>query len=241
MADILQQAIPYDVTAPKPLPGVAPLGGESWLHLDEAYRGQLARKAALLATRRADVLALDAAASDAACELLEMTVAELVEKHGFSSHAGQVTGCDGHQVALDFSDPLATVSRLVQEDVCILQKRGDEHVLTGALLCFPASWTLAEKFMQPLVRIHRPVDSYDANVAKRVQRLFDGVRVGRPVWRFNALRYADAELYHPKTENAPREVEDIEERYLRSEKQIIMRLPKTQAVVFVIHTYIVAL
>jgi hypothetical protein len=120
-----------------------------------------------------------------------------------------------------------------------LQKQGDEHVLTGAVLCFPASWTLAEKFMKPLVRIHKPVDSYDANIAKRVQRLFDGVRVGRPVWRFNALHYADAELFHPRTEDAPREDDYEEQRFLRSEKQVIMRLPETDAVVFAIHTFVV--
>ncbi|MGR3813194.1 MAG: heme-dependent oxidative N-demethylase family protein, partial [Cognatishimia activa] len=146
---------------------------------------------------------------------------------------------DGRAVALNYKDPLGTLAQLVQEDFCILQKQGNEHVLTGALLCFPASWTLAEKFMRPLVRIHKPVRSYDANIAKRVQRLFDGVRVGRPVWRFNALHYADAELFHPRTEDAPREDDHREQSFLRSERQVIMRLPETDAVVFAIHTYVV--
>lgn len=241
MAAILQDRIPYDVSVEKPLPGISPVGEEGWLHLDEAYAGQLARKAELIATLREDVVALDSLAYDAACELLDMVVAELVEKHGFYSSAGHVRCADGRVIALYYADPLVTLSQLVQEDFCILQKDGDEHVLTGALLCFPASWTLAEKFMRPLIRIHKPVDSYDPNIAKRVQRLFDGVRAGRPIWRFNALRYADPELYHPRTENAPREKQDIEERYLRSERQVIVRLPKTDAVVFSIHTYVVAL
>lgn len=239
MAEILQNAIPYDVSRPKALPGIAPLGADSWIQIDEAYDAQLARKAALLKERRADVLALDEGAGDAAQELLDMAVSELIEKHGFSRAGDDVICPNQRRVALDDGDPLVVLSQLIQEDVCILQKRGDEHVLTGALLCFPSSWSLAEKFMRPLVRIHAPVESYDANIAKRVQRLFDGVRAGRPLWRFNVLRYADAELFHPKTENAPREVDNIEERYLRSEKQVILRLPKTDAVVFAIHTYMV--
>lgn len=239
MAAILQSEIPYDVTAERPLPGVTPLGAESWLHLDEAYQGQVARKAELLAQQRADVLALDADAMAAAQELLEMVAQELVARHGFLRTGVQMQCPDGCEVSLDFTDPLGTLAQLVQEDFCILQKQGDEHVLTGALLCFPASWTLAEKFMRPLVRIHKPVAEYDTNIAKRVQRLFDGVRVGRPVWRFNALHYADAELFHPRTEDAPRADDHEEQRYLRSEKQIIMRLPKTNAVVFAIHTFIV--
>ena len=239
MCVILQDEIPYDVTVEKPLPGVAPLGKSSWLHLDEAYVAQLARKAELLAERRAEVVALDAGAVPAAQELLRMVVRELIEKHGFSGSSDSVARPDGRAVALNYKDPLGTLAQLVQEDFCILQKQGNEHVLTGALLCFPASWTLAEKFMRPLVRIHKPVRSYDANIAKRVQRLFDGVRVGRPVWRFNALHYADAELFHPRTEDAPREDDHREQSFLRSERQVIMRLPETDAVVFAIHTYVV--
>lgn len=239
MSVILQDEIPYDVTVEKSLPGVAPLGESSWLHLDEAYAAQLARKAELLAERRSDVVALDAGALPAARELLRMVVGELIERHGFSDAGDSVARPGGRAVALDFDDPLGTLAQLVQEDFCILQKQGEEHVLTGALLCFPASWTLAEKFMRPLVRIHKPVESYDANIAKRVQRLFDGVRVGRPVWRFNALHYADAELFHPRTEDAPREDDYEEQRFLRSEKQVILRLPETDAVVFAIHTYVV--
>ena len=48
-----------------------------------------------------------------------------------------------------------------------------EHVLTGAILCFPSNWTLAQKFGMRLARIHLPVERYDEAVARRVQRLFD--------------------------------------------------------------------
>jgi hypothetical protein len=130
---------------------------------------------------------------------------------------------------------------LVQEDICILQKRGEEHVLTGAILCFPASWRLSEKFMRPLIDIHLPVDRYDENVARRVQRLFDGIQPGRPLWRYNALWYEDAELYQPRSAQEPRHIKDPGTApYLRSERQTLLRLPQTQAVIFSIHTYVLA-
>ena len=66
MSVILQDEIPYDVTMEKSLPGVAPLGDASWLHLDEANAAQLTRKAELLAERRAAVVALDAGGLPAA-------------------------------------------------------------------------------------------------------------------------------------------------------------------------------
>ena len=121
-----------------------------------------------------------------------------------------------------------------------MQKAGGEHILTGAVLCFPASWRLDEKFMRPLTGIHVPVGSYDDQVAKRVQRLFDGVRPGRPLWRFNGLWYDDATLYHPRSIHDRRDhPEPGQARFLRSERQSILRLPDTGAVIFGIHTYIV--
>jgi hypothetical protein len=132
-----------------------------------------------------------------------------------------------------------TAALLVQEDLCILQKSGDEHVLTAAALCFPASWRLSEKYMRPLIGIHEPVDSYDDNIARRVQRMFDGIRPHRPLWRFNALWYDDPGLFQPRSALAPRDVTDAHTaRFLRSERQSLSRLPETDAVVFSIHTFV---
>ena len=78
-------------------------------------------------------------------------------------------------------------------------------------------------------------------MARRVQRLFDGVREGRPLWRFNALWYDDPTLFQPRPENAPRAAIDRSKApYFRSERQSLVRLPQTGAVVFSIHTYVVA-
>lgn len=127
----------------------------------------------------------------------------------------------------------------MQEDLCILHKSGDEHVLTGAVLCFPASWMLAEKFMAPLIGIHAPVQGYDAGIAARVQRMFDGVQAGRPLWRFNALWYDDPALHQPRSAHARREETEAETgSFLRSERQCILRLPQSRAVVFSIHTFV---
>jgi hypothetical protein len=143
-------------------------------------------------------------------------------------------------VPLNESDRLGTLARLVQQDLCVLDKRGAEHVLTAAVLCFPASWTLAEKLGRGLGAIHIPVEEYGAEMARRVQRVFDHLRVGAPVWRQNALVYSDPTLHQPRREQAPR-VDRVGGGYLRSERQALLRLPETRAVVFSIHTYVVAL
>ena len=222
------------------LPGIQPVAAGEWLQIDDAYTAQLDEKARLIETWPSDVMALDPNAQAAGEELLETIVGELHSKSGFSFSGNVVTRPDGREVTLDYTQPLLTLSKLVQEDLCILQKQGDEHVLAGALLCFPASWTLSEKFMQPLTEIHVPVGSYNADIAKRVQRMFDMVRPDQPLWRANALFYLDPALYQPRSAGDARISTGYSAPFIRSERQTILRLAKTDAVVFSIHTYQIA-
>ena len=134
-------------------------------------------------------------------------------------------------VALDGARPLATLGRLLQQDLCLLQPRGDEYALTAAVLCFPASWALRDKLNRPLTGIHDPVAPYDADLARRVQRLFDALRPGVVLARSNALLYDDFALFQPR--RAPRGPAPA---WLRTERQTLRRLPDTGAVVFAIHT-----
>ncbi len=232
--EVLQTKLPFDVHNPRPLPGIAPLDWTDWLIFDEAFAGQMAERDRLLTEARAAVVAVSPEAEPAAQELLS-----LVLQHAYPDHSDTVDRPDGVQVSVNRTDPLGTLGRLVQQDFCILQKTGDEHVMTGAVLCFPASWTLSEKYLHPLTDIHVPVSSYDANIARRVQRLFDGIQPSRPLWRFNALWYADAALHQPRSVGARRPRADPETApYLRSERQSLLRLPESGAVVFGIHTFV---
>ncbi len=235
---ILQAEIPpaQVAAAEQRLPQVTPVAPGEWLRVDAAYAAQLAEKARLVAERRGDVIAVLPGAEEAVAELLGRVLDELAVRAEFTVSGDRVTRPDGVTVAVDRGEPLLTLSRLVQEDFCIHQKDGAEHVLTAALLCFPAAWTLAEKIGKPLGRIHLPVARYDAEVARRVQRMFDMVRPEQALWRSNLLRYDDPALFQPHTEANPRPVGRPTSPYLRSERQTILRLPSTGAVVFSIHT-----
>ena len=234
---ILHQHFPEDMRTARPLPGLRPVEGD-WLRVDEAYAGQMARREALLAERRADVLWSAPVALVPARELLDLVLG-LLPGHGFVPEGATMRCPDGRQVAVDREDPLGTLGRLVQCDFCLLAKRDAEHVLKGAILCFPASWRLDEKADRPLTAIHEPVAPYDAQLARRVQRLFDGVRAGRPIWRFNRLRYDDPELHQPRSVTQPRQDPATRDgAFVRSERQTILRLPVSGWVVFAIHTYV---
>ncbi len=240
METILQNALPEEMRGPTGLPGMAPAAAGEWLRVDEAYAAQMRRRLALLQTRRDDVLWLDPGALEIAREVLDAAL-DLLPSMGFRRDGAGVICPDGRRVIPDRDDPLGTLGQLVQEDICLLRKDADEHVLVGAVLCFPASWRLAEKAGRPLTAVHAPVPEYDADLARRVQRLFDGVRVGRPLWRFNRLWYDDPELHQPRSAQMSRRIspDRAAAPFIRSERQCILRLPRTQAVVFSIHTYVV--
>ena len=241
MKIILQNALPPEMEGSTGLPGMAPAAAHDWLRVDEAYGAQMQRRLTLLKGQRDDVLWMDPAAHEAACEVL-VEALELLPDMGFARAGDRVTCPDGRVVTIDHSAPLLTLGQLVQQDICLLQKRRAEHVLTGAVLCFPASWRLAEKAGETLIGIHEPVDEYDGVLAKRVQRLFDGVKAGRPMWRFNKLWYEDAELFQPRSAamSARRIIPDAAAApFIRSERQCVVRMPRTDAVVFSIHTFVV--
>ncbi len=221
------------------LPGILPVRGEDWLRLDDAYAGQMAERDRLIATRPDAVHALLPDARAAAGELLDLVLDRLTRLSGFTLSPDHVCRPDGQRIALDRAAPLLTLGRLVQPDFCILMPDGQgEHLLAGAILCFPASWTLAQKIGRPLTRIHVPVPEYGPNIAARVQRLFDAIRPEQPLWRGNALIYDDPTLHQPRAEGVPRP-QPVQKLYLRSERQCLLRLPQSRAVVFSIHTTIV--
>ncbi len=223
------------------LPGMKPLDPDLWLIQDDAFSGQMALRDGLIRDRRDEVYAFLPDAEAAAAECLDLVLRYCSDRTGYAVDGGVVVRPDQTRVSIDRDQPLLTIGRLIQEDICILQKDEaiGEHILTGAIVCFPASWTLGEKIGKPLSRIHTPVAQYDRDVAHRVQRMFDRLRPDTPMWRANALLYDESELFKPRRESDA--VRHISKKgtFLRSERQTVRRLQKTGAIVFAIHTYVV--
>jgi hypothetical protein len=220
------------------LPGILPVEGRDWLRVDEAYAAQMALRDRLIAGQPDIVHALLPQARPAADELYATVLDWLHSAPGFIVTATNVTRPDGVTVPLDPGQPLLTLGRLVQEDLCLMQELGEEYHLTGGTLCFPASWTLAQKLGRPMTGIHDPVPLYDADIARRVARLFQAIRPEQPLWRMNYLTYDDFVLHQPRREGEkrPRPTDHV---FIRCERQCLLRLPVTKVVVFTIHTYVV--
>ncbi len=223
------------------LPGLQPVAEGDWLRVDDAYAGQMAYRDQLLVMRRDDVVMRSGgpAAAEAEAALLEQVLAAVLALPGFSCVDGGIRRPDG--VVIDPAaepNPVVTAARLAQEDFLIVDQTAEGHVLVSGVLCFPASWTLAQKIGRSMFRIHQPVDRYDDNIARRVNRVMDVLQQGNAVWRANVLCYNDPELHQPRLEHERRPFDPGGPVFVRVERQTLKRLTPT-ATVFSIHTYLV--
>ncbi len=235
---ILQSKLPdgQAEAAQSSLSAMRPVAGP-WLTYDEAYAAQMKVRRDLLERRERAVYAQQQQGLAGARAFLAMILDILPS--GFTVKGGQVTCPDGMLVTLEWDAPLWTAGNLLQQDVCILQKRSDVHVLTGAVLCFPTSWTLAQKIGKPLIETGDSDAEYNQTIAAPLQRTFNEVQEDRPMWRANLMRCNDPVLHQPCCEEDPRHTARADAPYLRSEQQTVVRLPHPDAVALVIHTSVV--
>lgn len=221
------------------LPGLQPVAQGDWLRVDDAFSGQMAYRDRLIATRRNEVVMRAGGPVEAESALLEQVVATVLALPGYARVERGIRRPDGVMVDLAADEnPVVTAARIAQEDFLILEQTPEGHVLTSAVLCFPASWTLAQKMGRNMLGIHQPVDRYDDGIAKRVNRVMDVLQQGNAVWRANVLCYNDPELHQPRLEHERRPFDANGPVFVRVERQTLKRLTPTSTV-FAIHTYLV--
>ena len=180
---------PYDGSATPFTIGLKPLDLAEWLEIDALYQPYLAEKRRLFAERPDDVFAQEAGTEDAQREVLDLVRAHL------EAHAPHLPRLD----ARPGEAPLKTASLMVQEDLVLMRRGEDGWRLAAASLCFPSSWSLAEKFGRPLQDIHVPVPGFGPGTRNEtvIGRIFDNLAVDRPVERANWSLQDNPALYHP--------------------------------------------
>lgn len=221
------------------LPGVVPLDEADWIVAPEDTAAQLAYREQLLGEQPDAVVALLPEAQAAADELLTLVLDALSRHSDWQVKANEVQRPGGTIVALEHSAPLLSLGRLVSEDLCLMTRTVDEDVyrLSAGVLCFPAGWSLAEKLGQTMDAIHGPVPHYDLAVSRRTDKLMTAIRVGRPLLRYNWGIWDDPELHAPPAAEGIWNNRGLgDPAYYRTERQTLLRLPDSRAIVFGIRT-----
>jgi hypothetical protein len=225
--------------------GLHALAPGDWLETGADAAHQMAERRRLLAERPAEVLAALPESVPCQHELYALVQKHLPERfpdRWQRAGAALVNQVTGDRFPCDPAEPLAALGRMVQEDFCLMQASPAGYRLTGAILCFPAHWRLADKLGRPLDAIHEPVPGFDLRLARPVDRFFASLQVERPVWRVNWSLVDTPELFRPPEHRVrPKNIDAAragDQLWLRVERQTLRRLPGCGAVVFSIRTYL---
>jgi hypothetical protein len=211
--------------------GTRSLDPDRWFLFDDGWEAQRVEAARLVADERDEVLVgTDDPSLRAAVEDLH---------HVVTAWLGKSRGSVPPVVTdpRDVLEGLAATRLLVADDLCLLLPGPDGWVLAAGCVCFPSYWRPKDRIGGPLDGVHAVVPGYPGTLAGRVDAFLGRLRPGQGVWRRNWLVHDVADLHLPRwVEDVDRPTPVPEGRWLRSERQTLVRLPSTDAVVFTIRT-----
>ncbi|GEO86080.1 MULTISPECIES: heme-dependent oxidative N-demethylase family protein [Alphaproteobacteria] len=239
---------PYSSNTSKPFAiGLSALETSRWIEPDSDLSAYLEEKRRLEAEHFRDIYRDCPESLDAQQECLDLLAAHLLDHHGdIYAREGSIMSMAGHEVDLadESRPPLLRAGSLVQDDLVILRKKADGWTIIAAHLAFPSSWSLAEKFMKPMAKVHAHVPGFQGGTRNdmMINRVFDNLQPDLPAERFNwsiNWRYA---LYHPvsvRPSSDPASLGiDPRAAFVRVERQTLRKLPATGDLVFTIRIYL---
>jgi hypothetical protein len=139
--------------------------------------------------------------------------------------------------------PLLAAARLVEDDLCLMEKRPEGWTLTAASLCSASFFTAADAVGLPLQNLHGPVPGFNDRFLDRVARIFDRLQPDQILERRNWSVVNSGELSLPRAAPVRARIAKIDPAFaadaifVRSERQTIRRLPKTGGVLFTIRIW----
>lgn len=244
---------PYDGSARPFSVGLLPLDLADWIEPDTHLAAHLAEKERLFdGSAEAPVLVAETDTLKARQEVLSLLLdhlpATFPELYWRSGETIRLLPMARDYRLADWHDrPLELAARLVQEDLVLMRRSADGYRLVAAALCFPSSWSLAEKFGGTMGEIHATVPGFnDGRMGQMVARIFDNLAVDRPSWRLNWSLYTGSGLHRPFARRLETEALDVATPegegkdtglHVRVERQTLRRLPQNGDILFTIKVH----
>ena len=147
-------------------------------------------------------------------------------------------------------EPFEYISRQVQEDIILLDQREGDLFLDAGILTFPASWSLDFDAGMRFEEFHGPVPrAHEMGVFKKAKAFLMRVEIGKPWtrlnWTMTVNRRLDTSLDTYAEWGKDRNTVTLEncgeKVHLRVEVQRFIRLPRSNGLMFPIHTYMISL
>ncbi|PPG40556.1 DUF3445 domain-containing protein [Pseudoclavibacter sp. RFBA6] len=246
-----------------PRPTAAGSWGEHPVDIDHAYRDELAERARILSADPSRLQCLPhmvPAAWDAMFVLMEQ-LADAYPQHmsltreggGWHWHNG-LLGIDRCFAVGETSSmpegPLGFIGQQMQEDIVLLEQRDGELWADAGLVTFAADWSFGFDVGMSFLEIHGPVPRvHDEGVIPRAQAFLMRLEPGQSYRRTNWTLTVDGKL-DTSTETYPEWGPDrttlvdgplaaVGDRlHLRTEVQHLIRLPESNAIMFLIRSYL---
>lgn len=130
---------------------------------------------------------------------------------------------------------LLALGETLEPDLVLLQDNGaGEFVMRACAVCFPSEWAPEEKMSLPVHAIHSPVPTLNTELGERINKFLANLKPGVAWERTNwGMSRSPERNQHPAL-GTPRLVPPFgaDEAWVRSEDQILVRLPQTGGLLF---------
>ncbi|MDO6459616.1 DUF3445 domain-containing protein [Granulosicoccaceae sp. 1_MG-2023] len=247
---------------PHVTPGPAGSAFEFLFDIDEHYLSEMAERGIVLEENPKRCLAMPH--MDLACwDLIERAMVSLSEDYPqwFSlSRDGDRWHWQNHLLHIDdefvFGDsaslpqpPMEYIGRQLQGDLALLDQRDGDLFLDAGIVTCPADWSLAFDAGMSFKEWHGPVPlAHEMGVFERALKYLTAIPVGSPVRRLNWTLTVNARMdTSPETypewghERTGITAENVGEKlHLRVELQVLDRMPRSNALLFSIRTYLIS-
>ncbi|SDJ11645.1 heme-dependent oxidative N-demethylase family protein [Alteribacillus bidgolensis] len=235
------------------------------LTITPEYFEEVALKRQLLESRKEQCFQSFEHSVEAQWEILEMIMQEMVSEYPdyfsliknenhwtFQNHLleEEQSFTFGDSSTLPY-EPLDFIGRHVQEDLIYLGQRDGELYMDAGQLVFPANWSLNFDLGMSFLEIHSPVPYAfsGSGLAEKVRSFILRIEAGKPWTRYNWTLTVEPILdtspetfdtWGPKKDKVTSDnAGDLV--HLRVEDQRLFRLPRSNGVLFGIHTHLIPL
>lgn len=222
--------------------GLKPLQDLNFLQIDHEFLDERQQKIELYDSIHDEICVAEEDTLDAQREVEEL-IRKCLKTHQGGLYKFSNEGATCRQTGSFFPHnpdmPISSIGLLIPEDLVLMRRDETGWRLVAASLCFPASWSLKDKFSKSLERVHRPVPIGD-QMSQRIRRIFDHINPDIPVWRTNWSLSDDNRMRQERREagRGERRKKISPDVFFRTELQTLHRLPESRDILFTISTKI---
>lgn len=233
---------------------------EHWFDIDEHYRSEIAERALVLESdprRSIQMPHMQTASWDALEIIMENLAADYPDWFALERDGTRWRWNNralGIEQSFEFGDestlpyaPLEYIVRQTQGDFALLDQRDGDLYMDAGVITGPADWSLAFDAGMSFKQWHAPVPlAHQMGVFDRALKYLLGIQAGAPVRRLNWTL-----TVNPRLDTSPETFHEWgrdrgtitaanagERMHLRVELQLMARLPRSNALMFSIRTYL---